>query len=1451
MKWYIKNGVFSSQKQPDAKVHEITAHDTEVIIPDGVTHIAAHAFHIIEKNAYRSNACRFLTKITLPVGIQTIDDSAFRDCTSLEDINIPEGVQTIGAYAFSSCTSLRRMHLPDSVTSIGNDAFAYCRGLEEITLPQSLRSAGVFCFRECNSLQAIHIPLQVTTIEERTFEGCSSLREVTLSEKLEKIGSYAFMKCESIERIHLPDQLKCIEPGAFSGCSSLSEIIVPAGVTVVPDEAFYRCTNLRKVTLPGNLTAIGESAFQNCGQLGSVNIGEHITEIGDGAFSGAYSLADENGFLIVAHVLHCFADKDARKVVVPDDITAIGDGAFKGCKVETVGLPESVISIGDAAFQDCQQLTDINLSPGIIRIGGHAFGNCSALKKIALPEKVEAYGEGVFNKCTQLINLVVPEGATELYHVAEYCRNLKELSLPASLQKLRGYDPIPNDLDILRLNGEVVPFESWPKKPASYFVASNLSLSLVPTEWKLSAVRGFIRYLLDSDELVPALKKDYLSYISRQRKRLYPEAASDIRLLTLMLKEKMIPAGEIEDLLALLKEPGAVQLVEAYRSSLESATSKTSKKVAKAPNAPKTVAELKKDWSWKELEDKTLIITKYKGSDTVVTVPAKIGAKVVSALENGVFAGTAVTSVIVEEGIRSIGTDHDVWQLGGPFANAEKLTQVSLPKSLRRIGEKAFNNCKLLEEIELPRSLYSLEASAFSGCETLKRIAIPRSITKISYGTFRDCKALTEVILHEKLTSIASMAFAGCLSLNKIDVPGSVKKIEEQAFRDCNALADDQGLIIVNGILFGTTQNMPADVFVPDTVHRIDQNAFQDNAVLKSIRLPAGIQSIESYTFDGCKALIEVVFPDTLTEIKSHAFFSCKNLRKLILPAGLQEIDDHAFNGCGSLTEVVFPTRLRKIEYNAFSSCVQLEQIKLNEGLQYIGAEAFAGCSKLSEVTVPQTVTSIGTNAFYGCSGLQRLYLEGNVCPWHEDRWLTENEHPFTVIAPKVAIKDVIKDWKLNFVMGYAYCRTHDIQIADAIASDYVAYIKSQRKRLYPEAIKDGELLQCMMLDKIIPIDEIQSLLQELSAGKMVEARAALLAYNNALMTPEMRKKLDKKAEREMERAFSGAPKTVAELKKEWTWEKLTNGTLLLTAYKGTEIDVVVPQMIGDQQVNALADYMFSPLKKGVTKARREQLDKIRSIKIPEGITAIGANLCYQCDSLETVVLPDSIEVIKSDSFNKCPCLQSIQLPAGLKEIQSDAFRLCSQLQSITLPNGLTTIGNRVFRDCSSLTTLVIPESVTSIGDLQYGDATFAGCEKLTSVTVPAHIKLPDGAFENCTGLTDQNGLIIVNGHVFKNSYGNEPKGHLVFREYVTHICKFAFSFNKDIVSIEIHNPQVVINRRAFWDCKNLQKIILPANAEKIDPEAFYGSAAAVIHAPAGGNVEEYAREHNIPFRAI
>lgn len=83
-------------------------------------------------------------------------------------------VATIGDYAFSS-TYLTDITIPNSVTTIENGAFFYCEALTNITISSSVTTIGNRTFEDCTSLTSIIIPSSVTTIGEDVFEGCSSL----------------------------------------------------------------------------------------------------------------------------------------------------------------------------------------------------------------------------------------------------------------------------------------------------------------------------------------------------------------------------------------------------------------------------------------------------------------------------------------------------------------------------------------------------------------------------------------------------------------------------------------------------------------------------------------------------------------------------------------------------------------------------------------------------------------------------------------------------------------------------------------------------------------------------------------------------------------------------------------------------------------------------------------------------------------------------------------------------------------------------------------------------------------------------------------------------------------------------------------------------------------------------------------------------------------------------
>ena len=114
-----------------------------------------------------------------------------------------------------------------------------------------------------------------------------------------------------------------------------------------------------------------------------------------------------------------------------------------------------------------------------------------------------------------------------------------------------------------------------------------------------------------------------------------------------------------------------------------------------------------------EIYEGGAIITKYKGSDTDVVIPAEIG-------------GAPVTEV----GFYAFEADHG-------------LTSVALPESVTVIGEGAFADCQSLMSINLPTGLKEIEVGAFAGCISLPELTIPASVTRVQGQAFTACTGMT------------------------------------------------------------------------------------------------------------------------------------------------------------------------------------------------------------------------------------------------------------------------------------------------------------------------------------------------------------------------------------------------------------------------------------------------------------------------------------------------------------------------------------------------------------------------------------------------------------------------------------------------------------------------------------------------------------------------------------
>ncbi len=120
------------------------------------------------------------------------------------------------------------------------------------------------------------------------------------------------------------------------------------------------------------------------------------------------------------------------------------------------------------------------------------------------------------------------------------------------------------------------------------------------------------------------------------------------------------------------------------------------------------------------------------------------------------------------------------------FRNCEKLTSVTLPDSVRRIGVRAFQSCYALKEIDLPNGLEEIGSSAFIWCSKLESVNIPGNVGVIKASAFSGCSSLKEVFIQDGVTAIEKNAFSGCTQILKVFIPETVSEIGEEAFANDN-----------------------------------------------------------------------------------------------------------------------------------------------------------------------------------------------------------------------------------------------------------------------------------------------------------------------------------------------------------------------------------------------------------------------------------------------------------------------------------------------------------------------------------------------------------------------------------------------------------------------------------------------------------------------------------------
>ena len=153
-------------------------------------------------------------------------------------------------------------------------------------------------------------------------------------------------------------------------------------------------------------------------------------------------------------------------------------------------------------------------------------------------------------------------------------------------------------------------------------------------------------------------------------------------------------------------------------------------------------------------------------------------------------------------------------------------------------------------------------------------------------------------------------------------------------------------------------------ITIPEGVTEIKAFAFA-NSEIEEVSFPDSLKKIEKQAFYECSRLKEVSFPDSLKKIEKLAFYECSRLKSVDFGNGIDEIDGAmAFAYC-SITKLEIPSQIKTIGDGAFYNCDKLKEVKFNEGLQKVGNDAFFGCDLIKNLDFPETLSDIGNHAFH------------------------------------------------------------------------------------------------------------------------------------------------------------------------------------------------------------------------------------------------------------------------------------------------------------------------------------------------------------------------------------------------------------------------------------------------------------------------------------------------------
>lgn len=845
-----------------------------------------------------------------------------------------------------------------------------------------------------------------------------------------------------------------------------------------------------------------------------------------------------------------------------------------------------------------------------------------------------------------------------------------------------------------------------------------------------------------------------------------------------------------------------------------------------------------------------------------------------------VIIGSAIVNIPVsaffnsgaEQGMTVVinGTNASLEKIGTSAFSNSKLSSIDLSNCARlgTLGEAAFLASQL-ESIVLPDSISNSDGNKLLFSETV--------FSNTPLKTLGSKSGLQEekIIIPEyvSVTDKSSGIFLECKSITDVRIPASWELVPNSAFKNCNSLAElaigNDGsrvnLTTIGEEAFYSVAFENVDFLQSCTVlSTIEKSAFEQCAALKSVVLPACVQTVGEKAFYIDQDAKKVAASTSETNEAALTDFQWSYDSAEAKQGSKRSMGAYALAGNVSMERVVLPDysaakETFEIGEGAFSMCIALEQIG-NDGTN----------------TLPASISFIGANAFKQCYGLTQIKVQAKNATIELEKGIFEECLNLTTVELPAAITSIPDRTFYNAGVTSLTIGT----IPNKIVSSSLKTIGA--RSFFGCQIRELDLSGCTVLEEIggwafaqadtdasVPANqrEIAKNLVQLERLILPESLSALFINSGAfcldmefttLATPNHETTgvayiPDYVSDGSSgvgigEGTFAGTAISDVVIPAGWTGvlpkgtfeacENITNLDFLVNTNLSGLGEICFADCTGLREIHLANNNSIKSIGKNCFEGCTINSTKTNPMTLPASLTTIGeyafANISYEYLDLSANMQLTSVgqhafrgntelvEVKLSPAMTNVPnhcfaddtALKTVDFQM-VKEIGQNAFGSCSSLDLTgTNLDFIEKIGNQAFQKCQSLKNVKFGPNLVSIGS-----SSFYQCAEITQ---EGNVKSMDSSVKIAFDFSNASSLTTIGTEAFSQSAITEFDISKSPLEVVSNnVCKGCELLESATFGTDVK----YIGTDVLSGCPKLEKVTLYSTTV-MDPKVFNSKSA-------------------------